>query len=258
MKKSANTIKIPNRLICDAGLSLSARKVGVILYAHCNAFGFCHRSLRSLAALSGVSTATVRNAAEELAETGWLTVSRTYVWNKKLGRRVYGQKEYQLTPVPRRGWTRIPRDYINRNTNHAPAPFVIGLYLYVAGSRDRRAFPSISKIAGAVGVARSTVCRALHQIKQMGDFLVQLCRTAKNVFAANSYYLCTILHCSPVTGQEYAVTPGLSAKQRMTYDQPEAVPQKRNPLCAFILRLGKRLRNLFFKRGVVPNLANNS
>lgn len=257
MKKGCNTFKVPNRLICEAGLSLSARKVGVILYAHCNAFGFCHRSLRGLAELSGVSMATVKKAAGELAEAGWLTVSRTYVWNEKLGRRVYGKKEYQLAPVPKRGWTRIPRDYINRNTKITSASFVIGLYLYVAGSKDRRAFPSISKIAGAVGVARSTVCRALHQIKQMGDFLVQLCRTAKKVFAANSYYLCTILHYSSVTGQEYAVVPGSSAKQRMTYDQPEEAPQKRNPLCAFILRLGKRLRNLFFRQGVVPNLANN-
>lgn len=238
MKKQL-TFKVPNALICDGLLTLTARIVATVLYAHCNPLGCCHKSLARLAALSGCSISTVRRAVRELSKAGWITAGRTYVWSIRLGRRVYGPTEYSVKPLPKKGWTYIPRDYL-KNTHITPSAFVIGLYLYMAaGNRERRAFPSISKIAKAVGVAERTVCRALHQIRRLKEFLVTHCRRFRGDFAANNYHLCRVISVA----EESCALPG--TKQRTTQPGAESGTLKRSPLSAFIVRLKQDLRNLF-------------
>lgn len=238
MKKQL-TFKVPNALICAVQLTLTARIVATVLYAHCNPLGYCHKSLARLAALSGCSVSTVRRTVQELEEAGWINARRTYVWSRRLGRRVYGPTEYSVKPLPRKGWTCVPRGYL-KNTGMTPAAFVIGLYLYMAaGNRERRAFPSISKIAAAVGVAGRTVCRALHQIRRLKEFLVTHCRRFRGDFAANNYHMCRVISVA----EESCALP--STKQRTTQPGAESGTLKRSPLSAFIVRLKQDLRNLF-------------
>ena len=248
MKKQL-TFKVPNALICDGLLTLTARIVATVLYAHCNPLGCCHKSLARLAALSGCSISTVRRAVRELSKAGWITAGRTYVWSIRLGRRVYGPTEYSVKPLPKKGWTYIPRDYL-KNTHITPSAFVIGLYLYMAASnRERRAFPSISKIAAAVGVAERTVCRALHQIRRLKEFLVTHCRRLRGDFAANNYHLCRVISVA----EESCALPG--TKQRTTKPGAESEALKRSPLSAFIVRLKQGLCNLLSGFRVLTKLA---
>lgn len=248
MKKQL-TFKVPNALICDGLLTLTARIVATVLYAHCNPLGCCHKSLARLAALSGCSVSTVRRTVQELEEAGWINARRTYVWSRRLGRRVYGPTEYSVKPLPRKGWTCVPRGYL-KNTGMTPAAFVIGLYLYMAaGNRERRAFPSISKIAAAVGVAERTVCRALRHIRWLKEFLVTHCRRLRGDFAANNYHLCRVIS---VAGRESAL-PG--TKQRTTKPGAESETLKRSPLSALIVRLKQGLCNLFSRVRVLTKSA---
>lgn len=247
--KKQQTFKVPNALICGVQLTLTARIVATVLYAHCTPLGYCHKSLNKLSALSGCSVSTIGRAVKELEEAGWIIVKRTYVWNIRLGRRVYGPTEYSVKPLPRKGWTCIPRDYL-KNTGMTPAAFVIGLYLYMAaGNRERRAFPSISKIAAAVGVAGRTVCRALHQIRRLKEFLVTHCRRFRGDFAANNYHLCRVISVA----EESCALPG--TKQRTTKPGAESEALKRSPLSAFIVRLKQGLCNLLSGFRVLTKLA---
>ena len=249
--RKRNTFKMPNRLICDDRLSLSARKLAAVLYARCNVLGYCHKSLEQLAALAGCSISTVRKNTQELEQAGWITSKRTYIWSEQLGRRVYGKKEYRLAPMPKKGWTVVPRDYLTHNAGLEPSTFVVGLYLYVAaGNRERRAYPSISKIAAAVGVAARTVCRALHQIRCLKNFLVTHCKRVRGDFTANNYHLCVVLPVAELAEEQLDCV-----KQRTTkWGYEDQVPGTR--LHAFILRLRKGVRKLFSGSRVMTFLAN--
>lgn len=250
MKKQL-TFKVPNALICDIRLTLTARIVATVLYAHCNPLGHCQKSLARLASLSGCSISTVRKAVSELEKAGWITSIRTYVWNAELGRRVYSAKEYSVSPLTKRGWTRIPREYL-QNVEITPAAFVTGLYLYMAaGNKERRAYPSIAKIAEAVGVAERTVCRALHQIRRLGEFLVTHCRRLRGDFTANNYHLCRRVS---VAEESYALS---NIKQRTTKMETKRKAVW-SPLRTFIVRLGQRICKTFSHLRVLTKLANNS
>ena len=215
--------------------------------------GYCHKSLAELAELAGCSVSTVRKATQELERTGWITSSRTYIWKQDLGRRVYGRMEYRLTPLPGKGWTRIPRGYVERNAGLTSAAVVVGLYLYAAaGNRERRAYPSISKIAATIGVAQRTVCRALHQIRCLKDFLVTHCRRTRGDFTSNNYHLCTVIS---VARTEADIAPE-GVKQRTTGVGEGASTRVCAPLHAFILRLRAGLHKLFSKAKVMTNSAN--
>lgn len=245
-----NTFKIPNQLICEDRLTLSARKLGAVLYARSNPLGYCHKSLAELAQLAGCSVSTVRKAAGELEAAGWLSVSRTYTWVEKLGHRGYGKLEYRITPLPEKGWTQIPRSYLERCADMTPAGFVIGLYLYAAaGNRERRAFPSISKISAAIGVAQRTVCRALHQLSRLKEFLVTHCKRIRGDYAANNYHLCVVL---PVA--EAAVDLPVCTKQR-TMERMTGAQRLGAVLCDFIVRLRRFGRKMFPLGKVMTKLA---
>lgn len=243
--KPRNTFKLPNRLIRDPRLSPTARKVGAVLYAHRNALGFCTKSLDALASLSGLCAATVRKAVEELSAAGYISAARTYRYLPRKGRTVYGRMAYQVDLRFQGGYTLIPRDVLAHQEKLTPSAFLVCLCLLAAAGNRRRAFPSISRIAALAGVARSTVCRALLQIKSLSWLLVRLCRKRTGAFTANSYHFATVLTGTAET--DLTAVPGAAGSEaRRTKDV----------LHAFIVKLRAALRNLFSPRGVVPFLAN--
>lgn len=248
-----NTFKLPNRLVCDPRLSPSARVVGAVLYAHRNALGLCTKSLDALAALSGCCAATVRKATEELSDAGYITAARTYRYLPRKHRVVYGRKAYQVSLRFQGGYTLIPRELLARKDELTPAAFLVCLCLAVAAGNRRRAYPSISVIGRMVGIARSTVCRALSQIKLLPGILVLLCQKRNGSFAASSYHFTTVL-----MGREAAAVP---EGPELLAGQGAAMRKTRrigNILRNFIVTARAALRNLFSARGVVPFLANNS
>ena len=107
----------------------------------------------------------------------------------------------------------------------------------------------IRKIAKAIGIAERTVCRALHQIKRVANFLVTHCRRLRGDFTANNYHICSVISVA-AQGVDCAF-----AKQRTTGMGPER-RAKRSPLCAFIVNLKEQLCNLFPRVKVLTKVAN--
>lgn len=238
--KKCLTFKLPNALICDDRLTLSARVLAAALYGHRNALGFCKKSLVELSAMTGLSSATVRRAAEELHSAGYVFSARTYRWSKKKQRMVYGKKCYSCALKFAEGYTLVPRTILSQMTVLAPSSFCILLYLCQAAGNTRRAYPSISRISAAVGVARSTVCRALHQLRESPALLVQLCRKVNGAFAASSYHLVQLLG-----GQCCVQSQQCRSAEPLT-------------LRTLIVKAVRQVRKLFSAVGVVPNLSNTS
>lgn len=232
------TFKVPNALILDTKLSLTARKVGIVLYARSNAFGYCHKSFAQLAEQSGCAASSVRIAVRELTDAGWVKTEKTYVWNAALGRRVYGKTAYQIKPMPAKGWTLLPRDFLRRNINLNASAFVVAAYLYVAAGSSRRAFPSIAQMAEAIGLSARTICRTLKHIRQMGELFVMHCISRKGDFAANSYHICTVVSHTPYTNKEL--------KTRVLG----------TPLYAYIIRLMSKKSKVFLHSEVMTKSAN--
>ena len=248
--KRRNTFKVPNRLIRDDRLSPSARKLGAVFFAHRNALGYCRKSLDALSGLSGLCPATVRKCVEELSALGYIAAARTCRYLERRGRSVYGQTEYRVALDFEDGYTLIPRELLLRQRGLTPSAFLLCLCLLMAAGNSRRAFPSISRLAQLAGVARSTVCRALLQLKAVPWLLVQLCRRRRGDFAASSYHFVTVQsEAQPVQ----APTPIPEA------DAPEiGEPKPVGILHTLIVRVRRALRKLFSREGVVPFLANYS
>lgn len=238
--KKCLTFKLPNALIQDDRLTLSARVLAAALFSHRSGAGFCKKSIAELSAISGLSAATVRRAAEELQTAGYISAARTYRWSKKHRRVIYGKKCYCCSLRFPGGYTLVPREILPQIRELSASAFCVLLYLCRAAGNTRRAYPSISRISTAVGIARSTVCRALRQLKEISQLLVQLCRKANGAFAASSYHLVSVLcsrHQVPPRGNQTATPPRTHT---------------------LIVKVGHWLRKIFSRKGVVPNLSNNS
>ncbi len=244
MKKQL-TFKVPNALICDSTLSFTARKVGAVIYAHRNALGCCHKSFEELAHLAGCSPLTARKAVQALQEAGYLSSSRTYRYHKHLKRMVYGKRAYSCALQYDGGYTLIPRSMIRETAAVTPAAFCVLLYVCLCAGNKRRAYPSITKICDALDMARSTVCRALQQIKQLACVVVQLCRKVNGCMAASSYHLVQMLAANM-----------FAAKSLKDTESPCIDPWVR--LRTYILKVKNNICNAISRWGVVPFLANYS
>ncbi len=198
MKKRVPTVDIPNRVITDAALSLSARKFCLYIYAHTSCWMTCMKSLEEWRELTGLSVNTIRRATAELVDAGYITVKQDWRINEENGSPMYGKKIYGYAAWSfngdgvERNYTRIPRRMF-RLKELTPSAFMTLAYLYLCAGNDTRAFPSINKIALTLGIAKSTVCLALQQIKKLPEVLVNFCKKQCRAFAANSYWLCNVV-----------------------------------------------------------------
>lgn len=190
-------IRIPNKLITDGSLPFSARRLGAYFCAVSNRLGLVRKSLAMLSGLSGLSVGTVRASIDALESAGYLTHQHTYRYDYHLHHLVYDRTVYQVHKYLPGGFTLIPSDYIFTRTRQrgiSSSAFVLGLYLfqqgayYHNGASRGRAFPTLQMMVDAIAVAKSTVCRALQQLKAACLFFVQNCIRRNHKFTANSYF----------------------------------------------------------------------
>ncbi len=237
MKRQAK-FKIPNALICDAALPLSARKVGAVLFAYCDAHGQVCKGLREIAQLSRCTPQTAQRAVAALADAGYIEVRKRTRYDAQRRQLVHDRNCYVLRLDFSAGYTLAP--YALFRYELTPAAYMVSLYIIKSAGASRRAYPSLSRIMDALGVARSTVCAALAVLRELPLFLVQLCRKANGALSCSSYWIVTILHRSTSSHTAHteetvsAVLPGIRF----------AVP-------AFIVRLRRILHNPFSLQGVV-------
>ena len=183
--------KLPNDLIRDPELNGSARRLAAALYAHRNALGVCHKTVKALAALTGMAEGTVKRAAKQLNERGYVSMRKTYYYSKKLRAVVRGRTEYICDLSFQHGFTFVPRDVFKLELGKSA--FSILLYLYCCAGNGNKAFPSISDIQAATGAARSTVCEALRALKELPMLLIRRCVKRNRAFASSSYIFTHVL-----------------------------------------------------------------
>lgn len=179
--------RVPNQLINNERLSLSARRLGAYLCAVSNRLGVCQKSIAMLAGLSGLSPATVQSAADELERAGVLTRQRKYRYDFSRQRLIFDRTLYRIDKRLPGGYTLVPEALFYKRELSSGA-FVVALYLFQQGAGQGRAFPSFRRIVNMVGIAKSTICRALRQLQYASVFLVQNCVKRNRTFSSNSYF----------------------------------------------------------------------
>ena len=120
--------KIPNRLITDASLTFSARRLGAYFCAVSNRLGLTRKSLAMLSGLSGLSVSTVQHAIAELERSGYLTSQRTYRYDQDRAHLIYDRTVYQVHKYSPGGFTLVPSDILQKRGLGSSA-FVLALYL---------------------------------------------------------------------------------------------------------------------------------
>lgn len=175
-------IVVPNTTILAEGHSASKRLMVALL-------GFSmprrkknrsvistQKSYAQLKALSGIhSDTTLSLAIGQLVKAGVLKKTNHYGWSHERGRMERGRNSYVLDRAhiqylcDRDGYTLIPRALLSCQLTNAQ--FAVALLLYkLAGSRGV-ARPSLRTIASMLHLAKSTVCLALRQLRELQLFI---------------------------------------------------------------------------------------
>ena len=175
-------IVVPNALITAAGHSATKRLMVALL-------GYSmprrkkkqqvystQKSYAQLKVLSGIRSDTTLNLAiRQLVQAGFLKKTNHYSWSHERGRMERCRNAYTIDHSYIRylcdhdGYTLVPRALLSfRLTN---AQFAVALLLYkLAGSRGV-ARPSLRTIASMLRLAKSTVCLALRQLRELQLFI---------------------------------------------------------------------------------------
>ena len=191
---------LPNNLITDIRLSYSARRLGAVLYSRRNALGSCRKSLKELAAISTLCKDTVRKAVAELTDVGYISVERRYVYSDEYKGYINDKSVYHCSLDFTGGYTLVPRSIFDCDIQSSA--FVIYLYLYYQAGNRKRAFPSIRDMVKHIGIACSTVCRALKILKTISQLLIWHCKGRDNKFRKNTYRFVQVVR-NPFPGSHY-------------------------------------------------------
>lgn len=186
-------VKVPNRLILDATLLPSAKRVAVALLAYKNTKNACCKSIRTICARSGVSRSTVLNALTALEERGFLTKKHRYHYDPLLRRPVFAANRYCLRWDTQKDYTLVPRSLLKAAIPHTA--FVVCLYLYHCAGIKGRAYPSLRHTARALDCAKSTVCRSMLVLTALQEIVKRMCKCCTGNYSCNSYYV-----TSPIAG----------------------------------------------------------
>lgn len=184
--RSGHTFRIPNSLILDAALGFNARRMGAVLYSRRNAQGTCRKSLQELARLTHCTVSTARDALSQLAAHGYISYVKPSRYDAGMGRAVHAKTIYTCNLALLARFTMVPRTIFDRQIR--PSSFLVLMYLYLQAGNGTRAFPSLRFMAKKLGMAKSSVCRALNELEHARAIYVQTCIKANHSHSDNSYY----------------------------------------------------------------------
>lgn len=175
-------IVVPNTLITAAGHS-TAKRLMVALLGYSmprrkkkQQVYSTQKSYAQLKALSGIRSDTTLNLAiRQLVQAGFLKKVNHYGWSHERGRMERCRNAYTIDCAYIRylcdhdGYTLVPRALLSfRLTN---AQFAMALLLYKLAGHRGVARPSLRTIASMLHLAKSTVCLALRQLRELQLFI---------------------------------------------------------------------------------------
>lgn len=203
-----NVAAVPNELINDKTMQYTTKKVATVLLMLA---GRKNKSItvkfEQLAQLTHYSSTTVQQAIRELINAGYITKSRNYRYSDTMHRLVFTANTYTWH---RRigGYTLVRKEILDYDLT--PSAFANLLFLYRCAGREGRAFPSIRRIAGCLkmtqaaclDMAKSTVCIALKALRLMQAVVRRHCKTKKECYSSNSYYLTNVVMSNPAASAD--------------------------------------------------------
>lgn len=212
---------VPNELINDSSMHFSTKKVAVALLLMA---GRRNRKVQvtfaELAHQAHCSPATAQQAVSELIQGGYIIKKRCYRFDEGLNRLVYASNAYNWV---RRigGYTLVRREILDYELT--AAAFANLLFIYRCAGREGRAYPSLRRIAGllancvggSLDMAKSTVARALAELRCLQAIVRHRCWTKRSYYAANSYYL-----------SDMVISDGRQSHQ----DEPDEFPMGGSPI----------------------------
>ena len=261
MNWKTNCTKLPNQLLKDDQINCSVRQVGAALYS-CQINGKVSKSMKEISILAGVrSVTTVETAIDRLVDTGYIieTIPNHY-YSKKHGRYVNSSNSYILDMSFPYGFTLIPRSLFSKCYGEYSS-FVVAAGIRCIMGNKTRAWPSLKEISEVLGIAISTICRAIKYLVTTKVLYCQHCIKQNRAFSKNSYYF---LQASACYGDNIS-THGTSISDTAVCVESEnalclpeyqiSEPQLIFSHVSIIHRLIGKI-NILLRRGVLSNLVN--
>ena len=188
MRKS--WFKCPNCLNHDPRLDYSARNIGKVFYAYCNALGTTCKSYETIAELAHCDRNTAIKGVQQLVRAGYISYCNTKYFSKKKNKVLLGKNVYSVNlNLLNDGYTIFNRNIFEQGLTDAA--LVIFCEIIICAGNKNRSYPSHKDITEATGVGHSTVCAYLKRLKQLSCLLVQLCLKKNHAYAKNSYIFVT-------------------------------------------------------------------
>lgn len=176
--------KMPNSLILDQSLTYSAKKICSKLYSLKN---YRYKvTINNICKKSKASQPTVYKVLKQLESQGYLHRVKNCIWNENLSRVVWDRNSYVCNVSTQSNFTMIPMDIFNYNLTFGA--FTLYCYLKMVCGQKSHTFPSYSKIYKDIGMSKSAVQQAIHQLKDENLIHSENCVKQNGTFANNSYF----------------------------------------------------------------------
>jgi hypothetical protein len=259
MNWDVNCAKLPNRLLKDIQINCSVRQVGAVLYS-CHINGEVTKSMKEIAKLAGIcSVTTVETAIGRLIDTGYIVdVIPNHRYSEKHGRYIKDSNSYRLDMSFSQGFTLVPRALF-RICYGEYSSFVVAAGIRCMMGNVKRGWPSLNKISKALGIAVSTVCRAIKYLVNSKVLYREPCKKRNRAFTENSYFpLQTSARRCNNTGihgasiSDTTVCAGSENSLSMT-EKRTSETLFISPHVSIINRFAKKI-NTFLRWGVLSNL----
>jgi DNA-binding Lrp family transcriptional regulator len=168
--------KFPRALIENRdNLQPSTISVAALFYANMNKHRNYRNSLKNIAALTHRDEKTVRQAVTELEAAGYLLKFRNYVYSRELDQMVYAQTMYHIVTPVTADYTLIPYSWLKYELTPCTFQVLLVCRMFMI-KEESRSYPSIRKLTDTARVAKSTVCKAIKKVTELGILVLEHCK----------------------------------------------------------------------------------
>ena len=189
--------KFPNKILLDARLSYTAKKVCAVIYA--TQWMRHMQTVKQLCQKAHLSEDTVYAALATLEEYGYIQRLKNFHYNQSLGRVVWGRNSYICCVPVNNGFTFIEYRYFKLDIS--AGAYVLLLFLKYTAGNKRRAYPSYNAIHLALCMSKSWIQQCLIHLGSLNILKIENCVKENHSFACNSYFLVAVPSVPQKTAQ---------------------------------------------------------
>ncbi len=201
-------IPIANHILMDSRLYPSTLRVLVAMHIFKSRKNHLSVTQERLAKAAHCTTKTVRQAIEQLQELGYLQVIRRWRYSAYLDRIIYASNGYMLRNIDtQKGYTLLPCGVVSAQITHCA--FAVLCHGYRYSGREGRFYASLRHMAKKCLYSKSTVIRALEQLRRLQMVARLHCIKLNRSYACNSYYPTAMIWSRNWDSVAYKVDGGL-------------------------------------------------